>query len=320
MNHKITIGIPTYNRENQLRHQLQCIIKQDLTFVEEIIIVDNHSNYDIVNSISELNCTKLRLITNPFNIKMATNMEMPFLYCKTEWLWLLSDDDEVLPDSINTITDEIRNCHTDIGMIKFAIDRQSSIQRDYYAKSLEDYIDYYYNENIVRRGDLVFLSTCVLNMGKIRNHLGSAFEFSYSYLGFMMPVFFSLNENKIAVKFSSKPVVIFIPPREGWYSFGVVGKGLSTLSHLPLNLSNIYWRRFLNITMSITYIAQISACIKTQDKKTIRDFRIIYNNIYRYYLPNYTKVLIWLFFQLMSIRIGRAMLNSLKTILKKLKR
>jgi len=105
MNHKITIGIPTYNRENQLRNQLQCKIKQDLTFVEEIIIVDNHSNYDIVNSISELNCTKLRLITNPFNIKMATNMEMPFLYCKTEWLWLLSDDDEVLPDSINTITD-----------------------------------------------------------------------------------------------------------------------------------------------------------------------------------------------------------------------
>ena len=285
MNHKITIGIPTYNRENQLRHQLQCIIKQDLKLVEEIIIVDNNSNYDIVKSISELNCPKIRLITNPFNIKMATNMEMPLLYCKTEWLWLLSDDDEVLPDSINTITDEIRNCRKDIGMIKFAIDRQTSLQKDYYANSLEEYIDYYHNEKIIRRGDLVFLSTCVLNMEKTKKHLGSAFEFSYSYLGFMMPVFFSLNENHIAVKFSSKPVVKFIPPREGWYSFGTVSKGLSTLSHIPLNISEQYRKKFLDITMSIQYTLLFKILFADYSDKSYLNYKIVYNNIYKHYLP-----------------------------------
>lgn len=47
MNGKLTIGIPTYNREKQLENQLKNILKQDLSGLEEILIIDNNSDYDV---------------------------------------------------------------------------------------------------------------------------------------------------------------------------------------------------------------------------------------------------------------------------------
>ena len=146
MSKMITIGIPTYNRERQLRHQLKSIFEQDLTCVQEVLIIDNDSNYDINKLINEFDNEKIRLLRHPFNIKMATNMEMPFLFCKTKWLWLLSDDDEVLSNSIETIIQEISSCSPQTGMIKFSIDKPMSIQKNHEVITLEEFIDFYYEE------------------------------------------------------------------------------------------------------------------------------------------------------------------------------
>jgi glycosyltransferase involved in cell wall biosynthesis len=319
MAENLSIGIPTFNREKQLEHQLKCILKQDLSSLKEIIIIDNDSCYDIERLIKSFGCPKIRLDRNPFNIKMATNMEMPFLYCKTEWLWLLSDDDEVLPNSINTIINEINNCSTDTGMIKLAIDRPKSIQNECYAKSLVEYIDYYFEEKPIRRGDLVFISTNVYNVKRLKNYLGAAFEFSYTYIGFLMPVILGLAAENISVKFSSKPVVKFIPPREGWYSFGTVGKGLSTVSHIPLNISKKYRKKFLNITMSIPYITLMKGILAHEKNANIDDLRIIYNNIYRYYIPWKGKFFVNLFFISMSSNTTQKLTLRLYEFLKRIK-
>lgn len=316
---KLTIGIPTYNREEQLKHQLKCLLSQDLSNLEEIIIVDNNSNYNIEGLIKSFDCPKIRLVINSFNIKMATNMEMPFLYCKTEWLWLLSDDDEVLPDSINTIVDEINSCSTNTGMIKFAIDRPTSIQKEYYAKSLEEYIDYYYFEKPIRRGDLVFISTNVCNVKKLNNHLGAAFEFSYTYIGFLIPVILGLNNNT-GVKFSANPVVSYLPPKDVGWSFGTVGKGLSTLSHIPLNISKQYRKKFLEMTMLLPYTTLITTSLRAHEKTdNIANFKIIYNNIYKYYIPWKAKFLVNLFFIFMSTKTTQKLTFSLYKFLKKIK-
>lgn len=302
---KLSIGIPTYNRKDQLEHQLKCIINQDLSNLEEIIVVDNNSDYDIEGMIEKLNCPKIILKRNEFNIKMATNMEMPFLHCKTEWLWLLSDDDEVLPDSINTILNEINACDTNTGMIKFAIERPTSTQKAKVVSSLEEFIDYYHEEKVIRRGDLVFISTNVYNMQKLKSHLGTAFEYSYTYIGFLIPTFFALNQQSSTVKFSSKAIVNYIPPREGWYSFGTVGKGLSTLSHIPLNISKRYKKKFLNITMSISHSTLIRGFLNNDKIDQIDDFKKIYNNIYRYYLSIKGKIVTNIFFVAMDFKLTR---------------
>jgi glycosyltransferase involved in cell wall biosynthesis len=220
----LSIGIPTYNRKNQLRNQLQKLVNQDLTNIEEIIIVDNNSDYDVSEVINDFSNTKLRLIQQPINIRMGTNMAFPFLLCKNEWLWLLSDDDEVTENAIENILSEIENAPPDTGLIKFSIERQNSSQRDEMVNSLEGYIDYYYNEEKIRRGDLVFISTNVYNLKNIYTYLGYAFEFSYTYVPQLIPIFKALNDKKISVKFSSKSIVKYIAPRDGGWSYGTVGK------------------------------------------------------------------------------------------------
>lgn len=294
---KISIGIPTFNREKQLENQINKILNQDLTNIEEIIVLDNNSDYDVESLISQFDCSKIRLEKNAFNIKMATNMQMPFLFCKTEWLWLLSDDDEVHPDSISIIVNEVNNCIDDIGMIKFSIDRLGSKQKEFDVSSLEEFIDYYYNEKKIRRGELVFISTNVYNIHNLRKFLGTAFEYSYTYIGFLIPILFALNQHDLTVKFSSRPIVKYLPPREGNYSFATVGMGLSTLSHIPLNLSKNYWRKFLNITMSISHSTMIRWSLEHNSTK---ELKITYNNIYRYYIPLKEKVIVHIFLSLMS--------------------
>ena len=310
----LTIVIPTYNRENQLKNQLKSIFAQDVDDLVEIIIIDNNSNYDISNIVKHFNPSLIRIVVNPFNIRAHSNVANAFYYCNTEWFWLLSDDDETTYDSINLILDEIVVSPKNTGMIKFS--KSGFIQKEKTVNNLKEYIDYYYNEKDIRRGDLVFMSTNVYNIKNIHEYLGYAFEFSYTYIPQLIPIFKGLDDNKISVRFSSTPIAKYIPPREGNYSFGTVGKGLSTLSHLPLNLNKKYRKKFLNICMSITYSSLMSGLLTNKRIDNIEDFKIIYNNIYRYYIPWSGKITVNLFFILMATSLTRKLTFSFYKLIK----
>lgn len=301
----LSITIPTYNREQQLRNQLNKLFQQDLSEVKEIIIIDNCSDYDIERLLKPFNSNKIRLIRNQFNTRMQYNLAVPFYYCNTEWLWSLSDDDEIENDSILKITSEIYNSPPEIGMIKFA--RTNSPQKNYIAYNLENFIDFYYQDKVKRRGDLIFISNNVYNTQKLKNFLGFAFEYAYSYVPQIIPIIKALDEKAISIKFSNKNIVKYLPPREGVYSLATVGKGLSIFSHIPLNLSKEYNRKFLNLMMSINFRLMMGWSLRFG---SIKELRIIYNNIYCYYLPFVYKIFIKIFIHLMSCKIAKNLLMS----------
>jgi glycosyltransferase involved in cell wall biosynthesis len=296
----LSIVIPTYNRQKQLFNQLKCIFKNDISKLNEIIILDNCSQYDIWDTIKQFENNKIRVIKNPFNIKVHSNIANAFYYCKSQWLWLLSDDDEIVEDAINKIWFEIDRCSNKTGMIKFA--RVASPQKDNIVYNLKDFINYYYPEKDKKRGDVVFISTNVYNLKNLGEYQGYAFEFSYTYIPHLIPIFKGLDDENISVTFSSKQIVEYIPPRDDGWSMYTVGKGLSTLTHLPLKLTDKFWRMFLDITMSITYKSLIVNFLKDEKKEKIIDLKIIYNNIYRYYLPLPSKIFIQFFMSSKTIR------------------
>ncbi|WP_163712895.1 glycosyltransferase family 2 protein [Mangrovibacterium lignilyticum] len=296
----LSIIIPTYNRRDQLLNQLNSIISQDISAIQEILILDNNSNYDVYDLVTTLKCSKIRVIKNSLNIKAPINIANAFYHCKTQWFWLLSDDDESKPDSLTNIIDEISQCSEDVGMIKFAIDRPESKQKDTTVRTLQQYIDFYYDSSHLRRGDLVFISTNVYNVCRLKDYIPFAFEYSYTYIPHLIPIFKGLDEKKILVKFSSIPIVKYIPPRGDGYSFATVGKGLSTLSHIPLNLNKAYRKKFLDICMSITYTTLLKKYVRNDKIDDIDDIRIIYDNVYKYYLSFHSKIKITLFLTLMS--------------------
>ncbi len=289
-NKKLTIGVPTFNRKNRLRDQLEKLVSQDLTDVYEILIVDNASDYSIENLIHDIDCSKIRLVQNKFNIKMSSNMQMPFLHCETDWLWLLSDDDEVLPNSIEAVISGINDTGEKTGMLKFSL-LSDKVQTSQTISNLPDFIDYYHRETPIRRGELVFISTNVYNLKVLQPYLGRAFEFSGTYIGFLMPIFFALNDKHANIEFKEQCIVKYLAPEGQNYSFGVVGKGLSILSHLPFDLSSKDRKKFLNITVAITLSCLIKGLIKRSDICTKNELEIICNNVYWYYVPVSHKIL-----------------------------
>lgn len=303
----LSIGIPTYNRENQLHNQLYSLFSQDLSGVDEIIVVDNKSEYNInalIDQFDKERC-KIRLIENAFNIRMAVNMVSPLLYCKSEWLWLLSDDDQTSCNAVQDVLSEIKKSPANTGMIKFSVDGFKKKNNYALVTDLTEFIDYYYSEKELRRGELVFISNNVLNMNNLKPYLGYAFEYSYNYISFLIPVLMGLDNKHISVVFSEKPVVKYIPPRGNGYSFGVVGKGLSTFSHIPFSLNKKYKKRLYNLIMSISYFIAIKRFLLKEQVKDIYDIRLMYDNIYKYYLSYKDRLICKLLIQLLSIRLFR---------------
>lgn len=283
----LSIGIPTYNREKQLFNQLSKLFSQDLSHVDEIIVVDNNSEYDVdvlIDQFDRERC-KIKLVKNAFNIRMAVNMVSPFLYCKSDWLWLLSDDDEASCDAIRNILSEIKKSPDNTGLIKFSVEGFKKKNKYAVVKDLMGFIDYYYNESELRSGELVFISNNIFNMKELLPYLGYAFEYSYTYISFLIPVLIGLDKRQTSVVFSEKNLIKYIPPRGDGYSFGVVGKGLSTFSHISFALNKKYKKKLYKLIMSISYPVAIKKFLLKDKVSDINDIMLMYDNIYKYYLP-----------------------------------
>ncbi len=293
----LSIVIPTYNRPDKLKRLLESIFKQNLSDIYEIVVVNNCSNYKIEDITHQFDLNKIRIINNPFNVRMATNMVNTFLHCKTKWMWLISDDDVICENATSIINNRISK-NPEVGYLKFSTEGigEVGLENDEKVHNLEQFIDYYANKEVVRSDNLVFVSNGVFNLEALYPFLGFGYEFSYTYIGFLIPVFYSLNE-EIPVKFCDEKVIKFVNPGNGVWSFSTVGLGLSTLSHLPLSLDKSYFKKFLKITMLISYKNMFKYLLKQNKEGNQKVYNMIYHSNYKYYL-NFTQKI---FFHLFTI-------------------
>jgi glycosyltransferase involved in cell wall biosynthesis len=94
---KLSIYLPTYNRPKMLEEQICRLLPQlDDT---ELTVLDNASDYDIQALIPP----NVRYGRNAINIGSIGNVIRCFEMCQSEWLWICSDDDPILNDSVNRI-------------------------------------------------------------------------------------------------------------------------------------------------------------------------------------------------------------------------
>ena len=124
MKKELSICIPTYNRKNNLIHQLNSLIYQEGASFVNIFVIDNCSNYDVEKAINEEfdkdKINNISIIRNKTNIGGSANIASIFFHCNTSWMWLLGDDDESNPNSIKKILEDI-NCHKDASLLKYSI-------------------------------------------------------------------------------------------------------------------------------------------------------------------------------------------------------
>lgn len=248
----LTIAIPTYNRNMKLLAQLKRIEQQDCKFLQEILIIDNGSDDPIKATIdgalSACFRSKIKVVENGHNIGMSVNLVLPFLYAENEWLWLLSDDDEILETSLATIQKDIKTSDT-IGMIKYPLsDRASSVMLSCYR----EFVEHCENEISITPGELVFYSNCVYKMKAVKNYIGCGFENANTYIGFMYPAFEMLNSTSESLLYSASPIVKYVPPEDDGYSYVRVALALTRVWDYELGSQNDLKKRFTLLFQSIT--------------------------------------------------------------------
>ncbi len=103
---KISICIPTYNRASHLANCLQSIISnQEKDKIDyQVCISDNASTDNTMNVISEAkNKLNIKSFVFPENVGMARNFLNVVDMADGEFVWLVGDDDLLLPHALTTV-------------------------------------------------------------------------------------------------------------------------------------------------------------------------------------------------------------------------
>lgn len=95
----VSVIVTTFNRKELLSNTINSILNQ--TFSDfELIIIDNYSNYDFNNLISEFNDQRILAYQNENNGIIAINRNYGMKVAKGEFIALCDDDDLWVPDKL----------------------------------------------------------------------------------------------------------------------------------------------------------------------------------------------------------------------------
>ena len=217
---KLSIVITTYNRKAPLLEQLRSIECQGLFDKYEVIVSDNHSDYDVKDVIrTSLTPEFLKIVTvvqRDFNIGGSMNITMSFTLPKTPWMWLLSDDDITEPDSIRIILKDIeKHKDDDVCWLKYSISGGFKPNIENSFDNLKDLFDYYSG---VKRGagEFIFMSNNVFRLSHLKTYITDLCIFSDTSMSQCILPIFAIKKEKKQICFSSQSITNYTPGRGSW--------------------------------------------------------------------------------------------------------
>lgn len=238
---ELTIVIPTYNRRSQLLRLLDGVYKQGNFDKYNIVISDNHSDYDIQQAIedkfSQEFVSIIKINRWSFNTSQAFNMTAGMLFVDTKWCWLISDDDTFTDNAIQRGLEDIKK-YPDAGAIRYSLNCFS--HDDVVVKNLHEYIEYYNCRTKLLGGEPYYLGG-LFNMDRLQPHLTNAMMYSYTYISFVIPFLKSLEKQESKLVFSSFQAYNYnAAVGDGWYNNPMshlkVLLGIRTFYDIPFDL------------------------------------------------------------------------------------
>jgi glycosyltransferase involved in cell wall biosynthesis len=182
---KLSIVIPTYNRNDSLAANIAHLLPQVNADVE-IVISDNASAVPVAQTLAPVLAdypqVNVRVVRNPTNIGAYANILRAYEHASHPWLWILSDDDMVSPTAIADIFACIA-ANPDVSFINFSTgvmaagaQRRQSFDTVGQAGFIRD-LDY--------AGNVNFMSVSIWRVEHVLPSLGVAYHYAYS----MSPTF-----------------------------------------------------------------------------------------------------------------------------------
>jgi glycosyltransferase involved in cell wall biosynthesis len=279
---KLTIAIPTYDRNSILKHHLALLLPQ-LTPECRLLIVDNCSPTPVADTIGDLlksyPTVTAQIERNPLNIGAGANMLRCLENCETEWLWVLSDDDTPKPDAIDTI---LKSTARWPQCVFFNYSSAFNIRQETFTTTgLDEFV-----EKMGEFGNIVFMSTGVFRASALRSSVKYGYIYSYSWAPFVATLLHALG-GKEQCCFSAEQIVEYRPAVEKRWSYINWGLGMGILLDAPMR-PDTRKRLARRIVRSVQYldfaiVIELSAALNAKRMQR-GEARFVYNQIcYRIY-------------------------------------
>ena len=280
---RLSLVILTYNRKAKLLRQLHSIYAQPEAKNVNIEIVDNHSDYDVREAIKEEFgqevASNINIYVNPLNIGMCANLAMPFLHCKTDWMWTLSDDDETMPGSIAMLLKDIDD-FPDTAVFKYNTNGAGKEYANTEVTSLPEFIDFC-EQNDMAGGWVIFLSNNVYNMKKALNFYGQTLSNCYSAIAHILPMLNILDSKAGIVRIRNAQPIHFSQPEPGHsnYPYLYTAVGVSSIAGYKYNLTYKYYKK---LSFLVTKgFAHYNLCLNALEMSDRKQGRFLYETVYR---------------------------------------
>lgn len=181
---KLSIVIPTFNRNEHVRRSVGQLLPQ-LREGVELIVLDNASTVPVATTLESLavqDSCKVRVVRNPFNLGAYANILRSFEVARGQWLWILGDDDDVVGNAVDLLMAQagqaddcvwINFCTEDMRLHNLRTHAFDSCGQAEFIEKL----DY--------PGNVNFMSVGLWQKDRVTSRIGISYHYAYS----MSPTF-----------------------------------------------------------------------------------------------------------------------------------
>lgn len=98
-NNLFSIVIPTRQRHDTLKHSIQSVLNQTYSDFE-LVVMDNFSSAETAEVVASFNDERINYYRAPEKLSMSDNWELALSYATGEYIFVLGDDDALMPDGL----------------------------------------------------------------------------------------------------------------------------------------------------------------------------------------------------------------------------
>ncbi|MEA2426782.1 MAG: hypothetical protein QOF37_410, partial [Thermoleophilaceae bacterium] len=113
---RVTIGIPTYERDTYLAEAISSALAQDYESIEVLVVMDGGSNPRVDEVVASFDDPRLRSVRHAENRGIAAAINTIFREGRGELIAILGDDDICLPGRISRQV-AVFDRHPDTGVV-----------------------------------------------------------------------------------------------------------------------------------------------------------------------------------------------------------
>ena len=156
----VSIVIPTYNRPEYLQRAIESTLRQTYKKIE-IVIIDDHSNVDLLPLINSFKDERIRYYKNPENKGAVYSRNRGISLSKGDFINFLDDDDEILPNKIELQLKKFEDSKVEnLGVVTCDMEYQrkdihelkkNRLKGNIYRKSLNSYCIYGIHSMLIKR-------------------------------------------------------------------------------------------------------------------------------------------------------------------------